>query len=145
MCERLAEIKKSYRNNVGLEGRTIFWLISEVERLERIDRVTAEALASARAEVERLKRIEDKYWEQTKVATDAESEVERLKADIDKLQGWGTANEGMERAEKIAVECCQCEKNDEGNCAPCIVAAAIRAEADKPFVAVAAKGFHDKL
>ena len=52
MCERLAEIKKSYRNNVGLEGRTIFWLISEVERLERIDRVTAEALASARAEVE---------------------------------------------------------------------------------------------
>ena len=121
MCERLAEIKKSYRNNVGLEGRTIFWLISEVERLERIDRVTAEALASARAE------------------------VERLKADIDKLQGWGTANEGMERAEKIAVECCQCEKNDEGNCAPCIVAAAIRAEADKPFVAVAAKGFHDKL
>ena len=60
MCERLAEIKKSYRNNVGLEGRTIFWLISEVERLERIDRVTAEALASARAEVERLKALLDK-------------------------------------------------------------------------------------
>ena len=36
------------------------------------------------AEVERLKRIEDKYWEQTKVATDAESEVERLKALLDK-------------------------------------------------------------
>ena len=84
----------------------------EVERLERIDRVTAEALASARAEVERLKRIEDKYWEQTKVATDAESEVERLKALLDKGHASSDKRddeickeahaEGMERAAVIA-------------------------------------------
>ena len=103
MCERLAEIKKSYRNNVGLEGRTIFWLISEVERLERIDRVTAEALASARAEVERLK---------------VEKRGLRLRAEKKELDSHFDA--GMERAAKIA---------DEEIRMPHEIAAAIRAEA----------------
>ena len=52
--------------------------LGEIARLMRACSETSEY--TKYREVERLKRIEGKYWEQTKVATDAESEVERLKA-----------------------------------------------------------------
>ena len=61
MGERLAEIKKSYRNNVGLEGRTIFWLISEVERLkverDEARQMAMDAHAEGEAGMERAAKI----------------------------------------------------------------------------------------
>ena len=43
-------------------------------------------LEEAQTEVERLKRIEGKYWEQTKVASEAEQQLAALRADNEQLQ-----------------------------------------------------------
>ena len=55
MTDQLAHIKESVEIGHGYGKSDMVCLIGEVERLTRIDRVTAEALASSRAEIERLK------------------------------------------------------------------------------------------